>query len=256
MNRLAFVCIGLIAALGLIVSGCSASSSDTTPDDGVTLDGSAAGQTRMGPAKTDAGALADTGSPPPPVDASSGAVDSAAAVDSGPGLGPELDASAAADATPVRDASDPVDASRGADVNAPPGCTIPATPSFQKDVQPFLITSCGGAGCHVIDAASTVASGGYDHAYDWITGLAHASSCPKVTPTPFRFQVVIDVIDEAMPPSCSASRIMPPAGDPHPRLTACQVATLQAWLGEPMVLQTHRDDTISPTTPYLMPPFN
>ncbi|MEP6654921.1 MAG: hypothetical protein ABJA82_16275 [Myxococcales bacterium] len=39
-------------------------------------------------------------------------------------------------------------------------------------------------------------------------------------------------------------------------LTACQVATLQAWLNEPMVTQMHRADDSSPPTPYPMPPFN
>ena len=145
-----------------------------------------------------------------------------------------------------------------AGVAVPPGCTLPATVSFKTDVQPFLATSCGNggvngaSGCHVLDASSTTAQGGFDHAYDWITGTAHASSCPEV-PTPFRFQVVIPVIDQANPPSCSQSRIMPPSGTP---LTACQVAALQAWLNEPMVTQTHRNDGISPTTPYPMPPFN
>jgi hypothetical protein len=145
-----------------------------------------------------------------------------------------------------------------AGVALPPGCTLPATVSFKTDVQPFLAASCGNggangaSGCHVIDASSTMAQGGFDHAYDWITGTAHASSCPEL-PTPFRFQVVIPVINQANPPSCSRSRIMPPSGAP---LTACQVATLQSWLNEPMVTQTHRNDGISPTTPYAMPPFN
>jgi hypothetical protein len=132
--------------------------------------------------------------------------------------------------------------------------------SFQKNVQPFLITSCGGGnGCHVIDASSTMASGGYNHAYDWITGGAHPSSCPE-TPTPKRFQVVVAVIDGANPASCSKSRKMPPpdatgAGSRTP-LTLCQVAALQAWLDEPLVTQMHRADDTSPTTPYPMPPFN
>jgi hypothetical protein len=144
----------------------------------------------------------------------------------------------------------------------PPGCTLPTTVSFNKDVQPFLATSCGnragGSGCHVLDATSTVASGGYDHAYDWITGTAHASSCPE-SPTPFRFQVVMAVVDQSFPPTCSKSPQMPLAdatGVTRAPLTACQKAALQSWLDEPFVTQTHRDDSISPLTPYPMPPFN
>jgi hypothetical protein len=150
----------------------------------------------------------------------------------------------------------------------PPGCNLPSLVSFTKDVQPFLATSCGNGGaggnagnggCHVLDATSTVAAGGRDHAYDWITGTAHASSCPE-TPTPFRFQVVIAVIGESDPPTCSKCPEMPPAtatGANHRSpLTACETATLQSWLDEPLVTQTHRADGISPTTPYPMPPFN
>jgi hypothetical protein len=133
-------------------------------------------------------------------------------------------------------------------------CNLPATVSFKNDIQkPFLITSCGGTGCHVVDAASTVANGGFNHGYDWITAGAHTSSCPDA---PKRFQVVLDVIHAANPASCSKSRQMPPPGATQPVLTACQIAALQAWLAEPMVLQTHRADDSSPTTPYLMPPFN
>jgi hypothetical protein len=141
-------------------------------------------------------------------------------------------------------------------------CGLPATVGFQKDVQPFLITSCGGGnGCHVIDATSTVANGGYDHAYDWITAGAHPSSCPS-TPTPKRFEVVIAVIDAADPPSCSKSRMMPPQDETGANLrkplTVCQIATLQAWLGEPLVTQMHRVDDTDPagTAPFPMPPFN
>jgi hypothetical protein len=141
-------------------------------------------------------------------------------------------------------------------------CGLPATVGFQKDVQPFLITSCGGgSGCHVIDAASTVANGGYDHAYDWITAGAHPSSCPS-TPTPKRFEVVIAVIDAADPASCSKSRMMPPQDETGANLrqplTVCQIATLQAWLGEPLVTQMHRVDDTDPagTAPFPMPPFN
>ena len=141
------------------------------------------------------------------------------------------------------------------------GCNLPATVSFQKDVQPFLSTTCGGGSCHVIDAASTVSMGGYDHAYDWITAHAHPSSCPN-TPTPERFEVVIAVIDAANPSSCSKSRIMPPqnetGSDLRKPLTVCQIATLQAWLDEPLVTQAHRVDDTDPTgtPPYPMPPFN
>lgn len=141
-------------------------------------------------------------------------------------------------------------------------CGLPATVGFQKDVQPFLITTCGGGnGCHVIDASSTTANGGYNHAYDWITAGAHPSSCPS-TPTPKRFQVVIAVIDAADPASCSKSRIMPPQDETGTNLrkplTVCQIATLQAWLNEPLVTQMHRVDDTDPTgtAPFPMPPFN
>jgi hypothetical protein len=140
----------------------------------------------------------------------------------------------------------------------PPNCTLPATVGFQRDVQPFLITTCGGgSGCHVIDGVSTAANGGFNHAYDWLTAGAHASSCPNA---PMRFEVVIAVINAANPPTCSNSRKMPPpnatgAGLRSP-LTACQIAALQAWLNEPWVTQMHRADDSSPTTPYPMPPFN
>jgi hypothetical protein len=143
----------------------------------------------------------------------------------------------------------------------PNNCGLPATVSFQKDVQPFLITSCGNSGgtsgCHVIDASSTTASGGMDHAYDWITAGAHPSSCPE-TPTPYRFQVVLAVIAQANPPTCSKSEIMPPTTSGRAALTPCQIAALQAWLSEPLVTQTHRlDDTnVAPNAPYPMPPFN
>jgi formylglycine-generating enzyme len=149
-------------------------------------------------------------------------------------------------------------------VVAPADCTIPSPVSFQTDVQTFLNASCGktgtanasNGGCHVLDDESTVIEGGKNHAYDWITGTAHDTSCPQ-TPTPLRFQVVMAVMQEANPPSCSKSDIMPPASTP-PRtpLTACQMAILQSWLDEPYVTQLHRYDGISPTTPYAMPPFN
>jgi hypothetical protein len=145
-------------------------------------------------------------------------------------------------------------------VNVPDNCGLPAVVSYQKDVQPFLIKGCGGGnGCHVIDAQSTMANGGFNHGYDWITAGSHASSCPE-TPNPKRFEIVLDVIAGANPPSCSKSRQMPPpnatgAGVRTP-LTECEVAALRAWLAEPQVMQTHRPDDSSPTTPYLMPPFN
>ena len=142
------------------------------------------------------------------------------------------------------------------------GCKLPATVSFQKDVLPFLSTTCGGGnGCHVIDSASTAANGGYDHAYDWITAGAHPSSCPE-TPTPKRFQVVMAVIAAADPASCSKSRQMPPQNETGANLrtplTSCQVATLQTWLDEPLVTQAHRVDDTDPTgtAPFPMPPFN
>jgi len=142
----------------------------------------------------------------------------------------------------------------GAGGSAPSGCTLPATVSFKNDVQKFLIPSCSGTGCHVIDGSSTMSAGGYNHAYDWITATSHASSCPSGAPK--RFEVVIAVINAANPASCSKSRQMPPDPTAHAPLTPCQVATLQAWLDEPFVTQTHRADDTSPTTPYPMPPFN
>lgn len=144
----------------------------------------------------------------------------------------------------------------------PGNCPVPSPVRFQRDVQPFLITSCGGGnGCHVIDSASTTAAGGYDHAYDWITAGAHPSSCPA-SPTPKRFQVVLAVIDAASPATCSRSRIMPPQDETGANLrqplTPCQVALLQSWLAEPLVTQPHRVDDTDPagTAPFPMPPFN
>lgn len=133
------------------------------------------------------------------------------------------------------------------------GCELLPSVSFQQDVQPFLSASCGGGnGCHVIDGASTKSAGGYNHAYDWITGGAHTSSCPS---GPLRFEIVLDVLETANPPTCSKSRLMPPPGT-KPPLTRCQVATLRAWLDQPLVTQQHREDDSSPSTPYPMPPFN
>jgi hypothetical protein len=141
-------------------------------------------------------------------------------------------------------------------------CKLPATVGFQKDVQPFLSATCGGgSGCHVIDSASTTANGGYDHAYDWITAGAHPSSCPE-TPTPKRFEIVMAVIAAADPSSCSKSRVMPPQDETgaslRAPLTSCEIATLQAWLAEPLVTQAHRVDDTDPTgtPPFPMPPFN
>ena len=141
-------------------------------------------------------------------------------------------------------------------------CNVPSPVTFQRDLQPFLTATCGGGnGCHVIDSASTVSSGGYDHAYDWITAGAHPSSCPAA-PTPKRFQVVLDVIAAANPATCSKCRIMPPQNETGTNLrrplTACQVATLRAWLGEPFVTQQHRIDDTDPagTAAFSMPPFN
>jgi hypothetical protein len=129
-------------------------------------------------------------------------------------------------------------------------------------VLPFLSATCGGGnGCHVIDSASTTANGGYDHAYDWITAGAHPSSCPE-TPTPKRFEIVMAVIAAADPAGCSKSRQMPPQNETgaslRTPLTSCQVATLQAWLDEPLVTQAHRVDDTDPTgtAPFPMPPFN
>jgi hypothetical protein len=147
----------------------------------------------------------------------------------------------------------------------PNNCNLPAVVSFKTDVQPILTASCGkntGSGCHVVDGSSTVGSMcpdgtmkcGATHAYDWITAGSHASSCPG-TPNPKRFEVTIAVIDAANPASCSRSRKMPPPGMGTP-LTACQEATLQAWINEPLVITLHRSDDSSLTTPYGMPPFN
>ena len=161
-------------------------------------------------------------------------------------------------------ATPPQVAGMDASVVLPAGCTVPTPVSFQADVQGFLNTSCGktgsanasNGGCHVLDDESTMIEGGKNHAYDWITGTAHASSCPE-TPTPFRFQVVMAVMQEADPATCSMCGKMPLATTPpHPALTACQLAILQTWLDEPYSAQFHRYDGISPTTVYAMPPWN
>jgi hypothetical protein len=151
-------------------------------------------------------------------------------------------------------------AGRAPDAGNISGCNLPAAVGFQRDVQTFLITQCGGgSGCHVIDSASTTASGGFNHAYDWITGGAHPSSCPQ-KPTPMRFEIVVATLNAADPPTCSAARQMPPQNETGANLrvplTTCQVAALQSWLNEPLITQTHRADDTSPITPYAMPPFN
>jgi hypothetical protein len=70
-----------------------------------------------------------------------------------------------------------------------------------------------------------------------------------------RFEIVLDVLDTENPPTCAKSRLMPPPGT-KPALTRCEIATLRAWLDQPMVTQKHRADDSSPTAPYPMPPFN
>ena len=73
---------------------------------------------------------------------------------------------------------------------------------------------------------------------------------------------MLDVIAAANPATCSKSRIMPPQNETGANLrrplTACQVAMLRAWLGEPFVTQQHRVDDTDPagTAPFSMPPFN
>jgi hypothetical protein len=142
-------------------------------------------------------------------------------------------------------------------------CGLTSPVSFKKDIEPFLTASCSkakGGGCHVTDNASTVGSlcpdgtkaCGFDHAYDWATAGSHNEFC-KQGSTPLRYTVLVSVLKEANPSSCAASRIMPPDG---PRATPCQIAAIEAWLAQPMVLQTHRKDDTSPSEPYLMPPFN
>lgn len=145
----------------------------------------------------------------------------------------------------------------------PPGCKVSNPVSFKADIGPWLNTSCGkgkGSGCHVTDDSSTVNSAcpdgtlkcGFNHAYDWITAGSHNEFC-KQTPGPIRFTVVMDVVRQANPPSCSSTRVMPPDGPP---LDACQMAALEAWLALPKASQLHRKDDTSPAAPYLMPPFN
>jgi hypothetical protein len=143
----------------------------------------------------------------------------------------------------------------GSPVMIPAGCMVSNPVSFKADIGPWLNSSCGkgkGKGCHVTDDASTVSSGGFNHAYDWITAGSHNEFC-KQTPDPIRYTVVMDVIRGANPPSCTSTRVMPPDGPP---VTECQKAALAAWLAEPKVLQMHRTDDTSPATAYLMPPFN
>ncbi|MDP9035937.1 MAG: hypothetical protein M3O50_14140 [Myxococcota bacterium] len=213
------------AGVGTSGAGTSGSASGAATGGGSTIDGALGGD--------DASGVATTGS-----DLADGSVEAT---------------SARADARPETGGS----SSGGGDSGAA-SCNLPATVSFKNDVLPFLTTSCGGSGCHVIDAVSTTSGGGFDHGYDWITAGAHSSSCPASAAgtVPKRFEVAIAVINQANPPSCSHSRKMPPPGSAQAPLTPCQIAALQAWLNEPMVTQTHRPDTTSPTTPYAMPPFN
>jgi hypothetical protein len=216
----------------------------TTPTTGSTT----AGVTTTG--STTGGTTATTGLEAGGVTDTEGGATTGA--EGGATIGAEAGAATAPDGAAAQDAGTVV---------VPPGCTLPSPVSFKTDVQPFLATSCGngtgGSGCHVLDATSTAMEGGYDHAYDWITGTAHASSCPE-TPTPFRFQVVMAVMQGADPASCSKCDKMPvtSAADPRTPLTSCQLSTLQSWLDEPYIVQLHRNDGISPTTPYAMPPFN
>jgi hypothetical protein len=151
---------------------------------------------------------------------------------------------------------------RGGSANGPPAsCKLSSPVSFQNDIQGFLAKSCGksvSGGCHVTDSSKT--SLGYNHAYDWITAFAHTGSCGKAQPYVKRFEVVLALLQGPKPASCPNARIMPPPGMGVP-LTACELAALQAWLGEPLVSQMHvpvSDDTQSlyPAGPYLMPPFN
>ena len=239
-------------------AGAAGSGSVSTSSGRSTTSGSAAGggsssgsnggtgvdtTAEAGPGVEDATASAVSGSTTPG-DAAAGSGGASGSIAAEGGTQPVADAKAETGGS----------SSGGSAEAGPNNCNLPATVSFQKDVLPFLTTACGGGGCHVIDSASTMSMGGYDHGYDWITAGAHPSSCPTA---PKRFEVTIAVINQANPPSCVNSRKMPPPG-PGARapLTPCQIATLQAWLDEPLVTQLHRPDTTSPTTPYPMPPFN
>ncbi len=269
---------GSAGTSGVAASGdgeISGTSGNTTGASGSGATGSAStGADTSGSGTTGAGGAGSTGSDTGSSGGGSGITGStgdgsgstgsvASGVSSGSAAG-DVDGSvgtSGVDSSPTEDAGKGTsgggsDAAENPDIVVPSGCTLPSPVSFQKDVQPFLTSSCSGAGgCHVTDASSTVANGGYTHAYDWITGTAHASSCPEM-PTPYRFQVVIAVVEAANPPSCSKATIMPPANAVEKPLTACQIATLEAWLAEPFVTQKHRVDGISPLTPYAMPPFN
>lgn len=151
----------------------------------------------------------------------------------------------------------------GGGVAVDPACKLSTPVSFKKDIEPFLLTSCGNSGrtgCHVTDSSSTVNSKcpdgtmkcGFDHAYDWITAGVHNQYCNQ-TPAPIRYTVVMAVVKGPKPTTCNASRVMPPSGAP---LTACQMNALDAWIAEPKVLQLHRADDTSPAPAYMMPPFN
>jgi hypothetical protein len=150
----------------------------------------------------------------------------------------------------------------GSSAGGPPAsCNLPSPVSFQDNIQGFLFKSCGksvSSGCHVTDSDKTKL--GYNHAYDWITAIAHPGSCGKSPPYAKRFEVILDVLKGANPVSCPNSRIMPPPGTGTPP-TACELAALKAWLAEPLVSQKHvtvTDETakLYSGDPYLMPPFN
>lgn len=241
-----------IASIAAVLwTGCSAHGVDSSSGGSDANESARSSQS----AATNAGAgtaTAGTGAP-----SGSASTQSSSTGDGSATSGSESTVSSAASASTATatSSSGSSEARDGAASSSGANCNLPATVSFQKDVLPFLTASCSGTGCHVIDSASTVVSGGYDHGYDWITAGAHPSSCPE-TPTPERFQVVLAVIAESDPPSCSKCGVMPPANSGKTPLTECQVATLQAWLDEPLVTQLHRVDGTSPTTPYAMPPFN
>lgn len=237
----------LVAGLALACSGAAEKEGSAGLPPGSAPEASAAAEP-PGPAQVGAEA--------PPVGAAA-EVAGAEAVASG-GLARAGAAGADSAVTATQSSDQLAGGDAGGGMPAAGDCALPATVSFKRDVQPFLIASCGGgSGCHVVDAASTMAGGGYNHAYDWATAGAHASACPG---GPLRFEVLVAVSEAANPPTCSKSRKMPPpdatGANQREPLTACQIATLQAWLEEPKVVQSHRPDDSSPATPYPMPPFN
>jgi len=249
-------------AIQTIAGGSSSSSSGASAGSGPATGGTSAPS--AGAAPTGGGSSSSGSTPSAGVGAGSGVAATGSGSSGGSGSSSGSGAGAGSSSSSGGNASgNPADAGHtsstgaggDAGVVAPPGCTLPATVSFSQDVQPFLAASCGKAngGCHVLDASSTAAEGGKNHAYDWITGPAHASSCPE-TPTPYRFQIVMAVMAQADPPSCSKCGIMQPAGITP--FTACQTATLQAWINEPFVTQTPRSNGMTPAVAYAMPPFN